>query len=231
MCVDLPTNPAGKTPKVIGVDLGRRDIATTSGSKSWSDEKIQNTRDRYSKVRANIQSKRTRSSRRLLKRLSGKEQRFQKWLNHNISKQLVQDAKRSHAALAFENLTNIRESLNQKPRSKSERRRTNNWAFYQLRLFVEYKASITGVPVVFVPPAYTSQTCSRCHHVHPVKGKSYRSGKLFKCGHCGFEHDADLNAALNIAALGVCVSNPESPGMSCQLQGQMSLFSMIQICG
>ncbi|NJL65116.1 MAG: IS200/IS605 family element transposase accessory protein TnpB [Methylacidiphilales bacterium] len=217
ICVDIPTDPTGKTPRVIGVDLGRRDIATTSTGKSWSGGKIQNTRDRYSKVRANIQSKRTRSSRRLMRRLSGREQRFQKWLNHNISKQIVFDAKSNNAAIAFEDLTNIRESLNQKPRSKTERRRTNNWAFYQLRIFTQYKANIAGIPVVLVAPAYTSQTCSRCHHVHPVKGKSFRSGKSFKCGHCGFEHDADINAALNIAALGLSVSQPESPGISCQL--------------
>ena len=229
ICVNLPTDPTGKTPKVIGVDLGRRDIATTSTGKSWSGKQIQATRDRYSKVRANVQSKRTRNSRRLLRRLQGREQRFQKWLNHNISKQLVQQAKQLNATLAFEDLTNIRESLLQLPRSKTERRRTNNWAFYQLRLFVGYKANIAGVPVVFVPPAYTSQTCSRCGHIHPIKGKNYRHGKVFKCGHCGFEHDADQNAANNIAALGICVSNPESPGMSCQLEGQLLLFRIIQI--
>jgi IS605 OrfB family transposase len=223
--VDIPTQPTGKTPKVIGVDLGRRDIATTSTGKSWSGKQIQNTRDRYSQVRANVQSKRTRSSRRLLRRLSLRERKFQEWLNHNISKQLVQDAKQMNAALAFEDLTNIRQSLNQLPRGKTERRRTNNWAFYQLRLFVGYKANIAGVRVVLVPPAYTSQTCSRCHHVHPIKGKSYRNGKVFKCGHCGFEYDADINAANNIAALGVTfVSSPEIPGIACQLEGQLSLF-------
>lgn len=118
ICVDLPTSPTGKTPKVIGVDLGRRDIVTTSTGKSWSGKQIQNTRDRYSKVttrcggslrttchvRANVQSKRTRSSRRLLRRLSGREQRFQKWLNHNISRQLVSEAKQSGSALAFKDL-------------------------------------------------------------------------------------------------------------------------------
>ncbi|MFB2894205.1 RNA-guided endonuclease InsQ/TnpB family protein [Aerosakkonemataceae cyanobacterium BLCC-F50] len=224
ICVDLPTPPTGKTPKVIGVDLGRRSIAATSTGKLWNGEQIQNVRDRYSKVRANVQSKRTRNSRRLLRRLCGREQRFQKWLNHNISKQLVREAKQFNAALAFEDLTNIRESLNQKPRSKTERRRTNNWAFYQLRLFTQYKANIAGIQIVFVPPAYTSQTCSRCYHIHPVKGKSYRNGKVFKCGHCGLEHDADVNAANVIAALGTSfVSSPESPGMSCQLEGQLSL--------
>jgi len=222
--VEIDTPPTGKTPKVIGVDLGRRDIATTSTGKSWSGEQIQSVRDRFSRVRANVQSKRTRNSRRLLRRLSGRERRFQEWVNHNISKQLVQDAKPSNSALAFEDLTGIRDSLNQKPRSKTERRRTNNWAFYQLRIFVKYKAAIAGVPVVFVPPAYTSQTCSRCRHIHPEKGKSYRNGKKFKCGHCGLEHDADVNAAINIADLAVPVSAPESPGMACLLEGQLPLF-------
>lgn len=221
--VNIPTQPTGKTPRVIGVDLGRRDIATTSTGESLSGKQIQSVRDQYSKVRANVQSKRTRSSRRLLRRLSGRERKFQEWLNHNISKQLVQEAKQLDASLAFEDLTNIRHSLNTQPRSKIERRRTNNWAFYQLRIFVGYKANIAGVKVIFVPPAYTSQTCSRCGHIHPIKGKSYRNGKVFKCGHCGFEHDADINAAKNIAALGLSVIQPESPGVTCQLLGQMSL--------
>lgn len=63
---------------------------------------------------------------------------------------------------------------------------------------------------------------TKLHHL--VKGKSYRNGKKFKCGHCGFEHDADVNAAKNIAALGLSVSQPESPGMTCQLQGQLAWF-------
>src|SRR4028119_1645681 len=169
--------------------------ATTSTGKSWSGEQIQSVRDRFSRVRANVQRKPTRNSRRLLRRLSGRERRFQEWVNHNISKQLVQDAKPSNSALAFEDLTGIRDSLNQKPRTKTERRRTNNWAFYQLQIFTEYKAKIAGIPVVLVPAPYTSQTCSRCRHI------GVRNNKSFKCGHCGLKADADLNAAYNIAAL------------------------------
>ena len=224
IAIELDTPPNGKTPKVVGVDLGRRDIATTSTGKAWNGTKLQPTRDRYSRVQANVSSKRTGSGRKLLRRLSGRKRRFQEWVNHNISKELVNEAKQLGAALAFEDLTNIRESLNQKPRTKEERRRTNNWAFYQLRMFVNYKAALAGVPLVLVPPAYTSQTCSRCHHAHPEKGKSYRNGKRFKCMHCGFEHDSDLNAAINIAQLGVVyVNQPEIPGIVCLLEGQLSL--------
>lgn len=85
-----------KATNVIGVDLGRRDIAVTSTGKSWSGKEIQKTRDKYSLVRAYLQKKAsqgTRSTRRrarqILKRLSGRERRYQTWLNHNISKAII----------------------------------------------------------------------------------------------------------------------------------------------
>lgn len=224
ICVDVPTQPPGKTPKTIGVDLGRKSIAATSTEKTWNGEKLNQVRDRYSRVRANVQSKRTKSAKRLLRRLSGRERRFQSWVNHNISKQLVAEAKQLKAALVFEDLTNIRQSLNKKPRSKKERRKTNNWAFYQLRLYVGYKTLIAGVKTLFVPPAYTSQTCALCHHVHPERDKSYRRGEKYKCGNCEWEHNADINAGIVISQLGAAVINPESSVMSCQLEGQLSLF-------
>jgi transposase len=101
VCVKGPINPTGQRLKVVGVDLGRRDIATTSTGKSWSGKHIQSIRDRYSFVRANVQSKRTRSSRRLLRRLSGREQRFQKWLNHNISRTACSRSKTNRCGLGF----------------------------------------------------------------------------------------------------------------------------------
>ncbi|MFS8798211.1 zinc ribbon domain-containing protein, partial [Synechococcus sp. R60.3] len=72
---------------------------------------------------------------------------------------------------------------------------------------------------VLVPPAYTSQTCHRCLHIHPDPAQSYRSGKSFKCGHCGWEGDADWNGANMIAKLGAVVNQPRGPWLACQLQG------------
>jgi transposase len=66
ICVDLPTEPTGKTPKVIGVDLGRRDIATTSTGKSWSGKQIQAIRDRYTAVRGDVPSAAVTGQRGLL---------------------------------------------------------------------------------------------------------------------------------------------------------------------
>ncbi|MGY2800606.1 RNA-guided endonuclease InsQ/TnpB family protein [Thermostichus sp. MS-CIW-34] len=234
ICVEAEPSPPQRTGRVLGVDLGRTDIAHTSEGDNWNGQQLNRIRDHYSKLRAALQrkaSKGTRSSRRrcreLLQRLSGKERRFQSrqrcvaktWVNHRISKAVVSRAKATNSAIALEDLTGIRERVNQQPRSKAERRRTNNWAFYQLRMFVVYKAAIAGVPVVLVPPAYTSQTCHRCLHIHPDPTQSYRSGKKFKCGHCGWEGDADLNGANVIALLGAAVNQPRGSWLACQLQG------------
>ncbi|HIK21833.1 MAG TPA: IS200/IS605 family element transposase accessory protein TnpB [Synechococcus sp. M44_DOE_062] len=190
----------------IGVDLGRREIAKTSTDREWDGQQLNQTRDRSSRVRRSLQtkaSKGTRSTRRrarqILQRLSGRERRFQTWLNHTISASIVWEAQQKQAILALEDLTGIRERINRQPRSKTERRRGNSWAFYQLRQFLEYKALRAGVLIVLVPPAYTSQTCHKCLHIHPDPAQSYRSGKQFKCGHCGWEGDADLNGANVIA--------------------------------
>ncbi len=105
------------------------------------------------------------------------------------------------------------------PRSKRERRRSNSWAFYQLRTFLEYKALQAGVKLIKVNPAYTSQMCHKCYRIHPVKGESYRQGKVFRCGHCKWEGDADFNGAMNIASLGAVVNQPRGAWLACQLQG------------
>lgn len=208
--IDLPTEPTGKTPKVIGVDLGRRDIAHTSTGKVWDGEQVQKVRNHFNKVRASVQSKRTKGAKKLLKRLSGRERRFQKWLNHTISRQLVDEAKSSGAALAFEDLTGIRQRA--KVRGKEQRRQHNNWAFYQLRQFTNYKAVIAGVPVLLIRPEYTSKTCHQCLHI------GHRDGKSFKCENCGWHGDADFNAANVISLLGMSVMHPEQSVLTCSLQ-------------
>jgi putative transposase len=205
-----------KPTNVIGVDFGRRDIAVTSHGDKWDGKQINEVRDRYAKTRASLQqkaSKGTRSTRRrarqILQRLSGRERRFQQWLNHQISYRIIQQAKNTKAIVAIENLTGIRERTNTQPRSKVERRRSNSWSFYQLRYFLEYKGTKEGVEVIAVPPAYTSQTCHQCLHI------GLRSDKHFKCGNCEWHGDADLNGAKVISLLGQSVSLPRGSGYLC----------------
>ncbi len=80
---------------------------------------------------------------------------------------------------------------------KPQRARMGGWAFFQLRLFVEYKARLEGVPVVLVDPRNTSRTCSACGDCDKASRKSQSE---FQCVLCGHSIHADLNAALIIRA-------------------------------
>jgi putative transposase len=201
-----------KSDKVIGVDFGRRDIAVTSDGDKWDGSGITKTRDRFSAVRASLQSKGTKGAKRLLKRMSGRERRYQAWVNHNISRAIIDRAQATSAIVSIEDLTGIRERTNQQPRNKTERRRSNSWAFYQLRQFLEYKGIQAGVEIVAVNPRYTSQTCHQCLHI------GLRTAKNFQCGNCGWHGDADFNGALMIQILGAAVSQPERSVLSCPIK-------------
>jgi putative transposase len=61
---------------------------------------------------------------------------------------------------------------------------------------IEYKARRAGLPVVLVDPRDTSRTCSACGFCDP---RNRKSQSRFQCSECGFESNADLNAASNIA--------------------------------
>ena len=222
------------TKEVLGVDLGRTDIAYTSDGENWNGQQLGKIRNKYAYLRKVLQKKAslgTRSSRRrcrqLLKRLSGKEKRFQKHSNHEISRQLVNNAVASSQAISLEDLTGIRERTNQQPRNKQERRKSNNWAFYQLRQFLAYKCLLAGVPLIFVNPAYTSKSCHKCLHI------GNRNGKTFRCVNpgCNWKGDPDYNGAKNIAALGLSISQPRGSGLACRVSFgvreyiQLNLFS------
>ncbi len=202
---DVPLKPADK---LIGVDMGLRDIAVLSDGKRFSGSKLTAQRLQRAKVRRSLQSKAARgtrttrrSCRRLMRRLKGREARFQRQVNHEISRRIVDQAVAQNASVAIEDLTGIRERMNKKLRRK-QRGLHNSWAFSQLRAFLTYKAALAGTAVHVVNPAYTSQTCACCGK------RGHRNGKVFACTSCGV-FDADENAAKNIAQLGAPVNRPE----------------------
>jgi putative transposase len=87
-----------------------------------------------------------------------------------------------------------------------------------LRQFLKYKALKHSVKLILVDPRYTSQICHCCLHIHPAKTESYRKGKKFACGHCGWIGDADLNGAKNIANNGALVNVPGGSELACSLE-------------
>lgn len=181
----------------LGVDLGMVNLAVTSDGDKHTGEALDKRRDWYAGRRAALQSVGSLSSKRRLRKLSGKQRRFQKHTNHCISKAIVGTAKDTGRGIALEDLSGIRERVTVR---RGQRARHHNWSFYQLRQFVAYKAALAGVPVQFVDPRDTSKTCSVCGHCSTSNRPTRDS---FSCSVCGYVAPADLNAAVNIAARAV----------------------------
>lgn len=179
---------------VIGVDLGINRPAVTSERRFFGEKRWKDIETKLFRQKRQCQAKRTKSAKRRLKILSGKQARFRRDCDHVISRRIV-DIVPPGATIVLENLTGIREQA--KSRGKRHRRRLHGWSFAQLRAFVIYKAEAIGVRVAFIDPRHTSQTCSKCGHRERSNRKSQ---SLFKCRSCGFALNADLNAARNIRA-------------------------------
>jgi putative transposase len=177
---------------VLGVDLGIVNIAVDSDGEVHSAKGVNNIRYRRQSLRSKLQKKGTRSAKRKLKRLSGKEARYAKDLNHKISKHLVVKAKDTNRAIAMEDLNGISERVTVR---RSQRATLKNWSFFQLRIFVTYKALRLGVPFSVVDPRNTSRTCPACGHIDKANRKSQ---SRFLCVVCGFAGLADHIAAINI---------------------------------
>ncbi len=211
--VDTPEPAPGDTSDYLGVDLGVITLAATSDGEFLNHSTgpkhahINQVRARYSRFRQKLQQKGTKSCTRLLRKRRGREQRFSRDINHCLSKAIVQTAQGTSRGIALEDLKGIRERAKGTV-TKRQRRVLHAWSFFQLRAFIAYKAALAGVPVVFVDPAYTSQTCSHCGHCEKA---NRRSQAKFLCRSCGFSAHADLNAATNIARRAAVIPPDAAP--------------------
>ncbi|WP_084957316.1 RNA-guided endonuclease InsQ/TnpB family protein [Thermoactinospora rubra] len=181
----------------LGADLGIANIATTSDGVRHAGRQLNQVRHRNRRLRSRLQAKGTKSAKRLLRKLSGREARFAADVNHRIAKSIVTEAQRTCRGIALEDLGGIRDRVRLR---KPQRVTLHSWSFHQLGSFISYKAQRAGVPVVYVDAAYTSKGCSACGH---ISKKNRPDQATFACTSCGFAEHADVNAARNIAARGV----------------------------
>ncbi|MGI5223638.1 RNA-guided endonuclease InsQ/TnpB family protein [Actinoallomurus sp. CA-142502] len=176
----------------IGVDRGINNLATTSDGDNHCGRRLDRYRRRQARKRAEIQAKRTRSAKQLLKRRARRESRHATHINHRISKTVVAVAQRTERGIALEQLQGIRERVTVR---RDQRARQSSWPFRQLGEFIAYKARRAGVPFIEVDPAYTSQRCPRCGHTD----KANRPARdRFQCRRCGLAGPADHVAGVNV---------------------------------
>ncbi|WP_458188635.1 RNA-guided endonuclease TnpB family protein [Haladaptatus sp. NG-WS-4] len=198
--VDEPTEP--DDPTYIGFDVGESALITGCALKRDVPRKpmlVSGSRARH------LRKEMFSTLRRLQSRDAAEwrvDERFDHYQNaladivEKASRQAVEYARQfDDPVIVLEDLSYIREHLDY---GTFMNRRLHAWAFSRLSGRIEDKARDAGIPVRFVNPAYTSQTCHSCGH---LGSRSVQA--VFRCTNdqCWVtEYQGDINAAANIAS-------------------------------
>ena len=196
---------------VVGIHRGLRFLATSydeQGKTAFFDgQAIMRKRAKYQKLRATLQAKGTKSAKRHLKKLSGRENRWISDVNHCLSKTLVQKYG-ANTLFVLENLNGV--SFERTDLPKALRNQNKSWAFYQLEQFLTYKAHLHNSEVVEVSAKYTSQRCPKCGVIK--KDNRNHEKHEYHCDNCDYRSNDDRIGAMNIQLLGTqYISGQEQP--------------------
>ena len=187
---------------VVGIDRGINFVVATYDSKHKSGfvsgKAIKQKRANYSRLRKELQMRHTPSSRRRLKAIGQRENRWMRDINHQVSKALA-TGNPKHTLFVLEDLTRIRNATEHV--KTKDRYVSVSWSFYDLEQKLIYKAKQNQSSVIKVDPRYTSQCCPACGHTE----KSNRNKKihLFTCKNCGYTSNDDRIGAMNLYRMGI----------------------------
>jgi putative transposase len=186
---NVQKEPAIEVTGVVGVD--RNSTSNTATIADPQTGKVKKLGICTASVSKNFKGRRKKlqkaNKKRALVKLKRKQRHKFKDNNHKVARSIVNYAKEHRKAIVLEDLRNILKGKAKRYVKKAE------WGFYQLEQFIKYKASLHGIPVVAVNPAYTSKQCSKCGEINNPNGKN------FKCKSCGHVDHRDANAAFNVA--------------------------------
>lgn len=194
---------------VVGIDRGINFVVATYDSKHQSGfvsgKVIKQKRGHYKNLRKQLQQVGTPSSRRRLKAIGQRENRWMQDVNHCVSKALV-ESNPKHTLFVLEDLSGVR-SATEKIRVK-DRYVSVSWSFYDLEQKLIYKAMQHQDKVIKVNPAYTSQCCPVCGHTE--KANRNKKIHLFCCQNCGYKSNDDRIGAMNLYRMGIDYLVPDT---------------------
>lgn len=179
---------------IMGVDLGIKcpAVAVTDS------EKVRffgnGRQNKYVRRYHNTRRKNLGKAKKLdaIRKSKNKEQRWMKDRDHKVSRAIVDfAAENSIGTIKLEKLSGIRATTR---KSRKNNHSLHSWSFYRLASYIEYKAKLAGIQVVYVDPAYTSQTCPICG------GRHHAQDRHFVCPDCGYRSHRDIIGARNILA-------------------------------
>ena len=197
---------------VVGIDRGLRFLTVSYDEQGKTEfvsgKKIATKRHKFQEVRKQLQSKGTKSAKRKLKAISGRENRWMSDVNHQISKTLVQKYGED-TLFVLEDLTGVSFEESNLSRTAKQNYDLRSWAFYQLEQFLTYKAHENRSEVLKVSARYTSQRCPKCGTIRKENRGHHKH--LYSC-QCGYKSNDDRIGAMNIQLLGTMwISGDNNP--------------------
>ena len=191
--VDLCILNPNLAPKLIKLDTSK--LASIAHSMELKQKSIQK--------KFSIPSQHLVQYERLKRKYQKRRRNRTSQILHVISKEIAKILAREKVEPIFENLTDIRQSMRSKRRSKNghalrrdTRRRLNQWPFRKLQSYIEYKTIAQGYSTHYLPHEQVRGTSSTC----PICGTNNKpNGHVFSCRACGFSADRHFVGAYNVA--------------------------------
>jgi putative transposase len=190
-------NPMPSTGKVVGIDLGLKDLFILSNGQVVNNPKwFRENQSKLAKHQKHLSRKKKGSNRYNKQRIKVAKvyediTNSRNYFLHNISTQLV----KTFDLIVVEDL-NVSGMLKNRRLAKSIS--DASWSTFVAML--EYKCNWYGKTLVKINRFYpSSKTCSNCGHKEDKMPLSIRE---WACPSCGSKHDRDLNASINILKKG-----------------------------
>jgi len=190
-CIDIDRKiqhtPTGKT---VGIDVGLKHFFTDSEGKTVknprflrkAERRLKRLHRRYSRCKKGSENRNKARLRLARKHLKVSRQR--KDFAVKAARQIITNSD-------FVGIEDLR--IKNLVRNRKVSKSFSDAALYTFRTWLEYFGKIYRIPVVSVPPQYTSQECSECGGMV----QKTLSERTHIC-ECGCILDRDLNAARNI---------------------------------
>jgi putative transposase len=186
------------TDKAVGIDLGLKAYCTDSDGNTVdnprhyrkAEKRLKRLHRRLS--RKQKQSANRKNARKQLAKAYLKVQRQREDFARKTASTLVS----SHDFIAYEDLK-IRNMVRNSRLSKS----ISDASWGKFLQWVHYYGTVHAIPVIAVPPQFTTQDCSGCG----TRVKKSLSVRTHICPTCGLVLDRDENAAKNILHAGLLI--------------------------
>ena len=199
LLVEEENKPLKESNKIIGLDLGIKDLIVDSNGHKYKNHKyLTKSQNKLTKEQRKLSKMGKGSNNRNKQRI--KVARLHKHIQnqrndylHKLSKKIIDE----NQIICIESLL-VKEMMSDSKLARN----VSDVSWYRLVSMLLYKADWYNRKVIKVPSTYpSSQFCSKCSYKNSITRDL--TIRKWTCPKCGSIHDRDINAAKNILSKGI----------------------------